>query len=84
MTKEAKMATLDMRQQLYQQIAHLPDDVVAQIADFTLFVMTRRQIKPVYAEWEHTQWETFALQHLFRETDEVSYSLEDAQEIYHP
>jgi hypothetical protein len=72
------------REQLHKQIDALPDDVVEQIADFTLFLMTRRQIKPAYAEWDKNQWQTFALEHFFRETDDVTYSLDDAQEIYHP
>ena len=43
------------REQLHKQIDALPDDVVEQIADFTLFLMTRRQIKPAYAEWDKNQ-----------------------------
>jgi hypothetical protein len=50
----------------------LPDDVVAQIADFTLFVMARKQIAANYAEWSHGQWEYFGLEQLFREDDEVT------------
>jgi len=72
------------REQLHKQIDALPDDVVEQIADFTLFLMTRRQIKPAYAEWDNDQWQTFTLEHFFREADDVTYSLDDAQEIYHP
>lgn len=78
------MTLLDIRQQLHQQIDRLPDEIIEQIADFALFVMTRREIAPAYAEWESSQWQTFALEHFFREADEVQYSLEDAQEIYHP
>lgn len=78
------MATKDIREQLHKQIDRLPDEVVEQIADFTLFVMARRQISPTYADWEHDQWQTFTLEQLFHEDDEVEYALEDAQEIYHP
>ena len=60
------------------------EDVVEQIAGFTLFVMTRRQITPAYVEWDKSQWQDFALMHFFREADDVTYSLDDAQEIYHP
>jgi hypothetical protein len=73
-----------IREQLYRQIESLPDDVVEQIADFTLFVMARRQIAPSYVDWDSHQWQDFALGQLFREDDEVEYSLEDAQEVYHP
>ncbi len=31
------MTTLTIRERLYEQIDNLPDDVVEQIADFTLF-----------------------------------------------
>ena len=78
------MTTMTIREQLYKQIDNLPDDVVEQIADFTLFVMARRQITPGYADWDSNQWQDFALGQLYRDDDEVEYSLEDAQEIYHP
>ena len=76
------MTSLTSREQLYRQIDKLPDDVVQQIADFTLFVMARRQIKRSYADWGSQQWEDFALEQLFRDNDEVEYSLEDAREIF--
>jgi hypothetical protein len=80
------MTTVTIREQLYKQIDSLPDDVVEQIADFTLFVMARRRITPSssYVDWDRSQWQDFALGQLFREDDEVEYSLEDSQEIYHP
>lgn len=78
------MASKNIREQLYKQIERLPDEVVEQIADFTLFVMSRRQISPSYAEWGHTQWQAFTLEQFFQEEDEVEYTMEDAQEIYHP
>ncbi len=71
-----------VRKQLHQQIENAPDDVVQQIADFALFVMTRR--KAQYGDWDDNQWQDFTLEQFFRESDEVEYSLDDAQEIYHP
>jgi hypothetical protein len=78
------MATIDIREQLTKQIESLPDEVVEEIADFTMFVMARRQIKPGYGEWSNKLWQDFALTQFFREDDEVEYSLNDAKEIYHP
>ena len=78
------MATVTIREQLHKQIDNLPDDVVEQIADFTLFVMARRRITPGHVDWDSNQWQDFALGQLYREDDEVEYSLKDAQEIYHP
>ena len=78
------MTTLAIREQLYKQIDNLPDDIVEQIADFTLFVMARRRITPNYRDWNSDQWLDFALGQLYRENDEVEYSLKDAREIYHP
>jgi hypothetical protein len=72
-----------IRKQLCKQIDNLPDDVVEQVADFTLFLMARRQISPSYADWKSDEWQDFALGQLFREDDDVEYSLQDAQEIYH-
>lgn len=78
------MTLMITREQLHKQIDALPDDVVAQIADFTLFVVARRQLMPLYAEWNNSQWQVFTLEQLFREDDDVDYTLEDAQEVYHP
>jgi len=78
------MTTVATRKQLYKQIDRLPDDIVEQIADFTLFVMARRQLASGCADWDSAQWQDLALGQLYREDDEVEYSLEDAQEIYHP
>ncbi len=75
---------MTIREQLYRQLAMLPDDIVEQIADFTLFIMARKQITTNYAEWGHGQWEYFALEQLFREDDEVTYALDEAKEIYQP
>lgn len=77
------MTTITVREQLHKQIDNLPDDIVQQIADFALFVMTRRNISSAYVDWNSDQWQAFVLEQLFREEDEVEYSLEDAQEIYH-
>ncbi|MFQ5399291.1 MAG: hypothetical protein ACE5E7_06790 [Anaerolineae bacterium] len=78
------MTTTSIREKLQKQIEILPDDIVEQIADFTLFVMTRRKITPAYDDWDKNQWQEFALEQFFRDDDEVEYTLKDAQEIYHP
>lgn len=78
------MTTLTMREQLTRQIDSLPDDLVEQIADFALFMMAKRQIAPAYEDWGSNQWQSFALDQLFREEDEVVYYLADAQEVYKP
>jgi hypothetical protein len=78
------MTTVTIREQLHKQIDNLPDDIVQQIADFTLFVMARRKLSSAYVDWNDSQWQDFALGQFFREEDEVEYSLEDAQEVYHP
>jgi hypothetical protein len=57
---------------------------VEEIADFTLIVMARRQIKPDYSEWDDQNWRDLTLEQFFREEDEVEYSLNNAKEIYHP
>lgn len=75
---------MGVRDQLHKQIDNLPDDVVQQVADFTLFVMARRNLTPAYIDWESSEWQEFALQQFFREEDEIEYSLDDAQEVYHP
>ncbi|HFD38617.1 MAG TPA: hypothetical protein ENJ31_02020 [Anaerolineae bacterium] len=69
------MTTVAIREQLHRQIDQLPDDVVEQVADFTLFVMARRRLVPDYADWDDAQWRDFALGQLYREDDEVEYSL---------
>ncbi len=76
------MNTLKIRQQLHQRIDNLPDDALEEIADFTLFIMVKKQMPPLYEEWTAHQWQDFALTQFFREEDDVEYSLADAQEIY--
>lgn len=78
------MASAPIREQLQKQLDTLPDEIVQQIADFTLFVMARRDIKPLYTDWSDNQWQDFSLGQFFREDDEVEYSLNDAKEIYRP
>ena len=78
------MTIAEIREQLHKEIETLPDDVIEQIADFTMFVMARRKIVPSYDDWQGTLWQDFILQQFFREEDEVEYTLKDAQEIYHP
>ncbi len=71
-----------VRKQLHQQIDTVPDDIVRQIADFALFVVTRQKIQ--YGDWDGHEWQDFSLEQFFREGDDVEYSLDDAQEIYRP
>ncbi len=78
------MAATTFRKQLQKQIEKLPDDIVQQIADYTAFLMARRNITPLYSDWQISQWQNFALEQFFREDDEIEYTLKDAQEIYRP
>lgn len=79
-----RMTTAALREQLRQQVDVLPDEIIVEIADFTAFVLARRQIPLQYAEWHLTQWREFALGQFLRETDDdVEYTLEDAKEVYH-
>ena len=77
------MTTVSVREQLHKYIDSLPDDIVQQISDFVLFVMARRSISSTYVDWNNDQWQEFVLEQFFREEDEVEYTLEDAQEVYH-
>ena len=77
------MSITSVREQLHQQIDKLPDDMVQFIADFIAFVVARRQKTVSYSDWNNEQWQEFALDQFLREDDEVKYSLDDAQEIYH-
>lgn len=73
------MDILQIRKQLHKRIDSLPDDVIAQVADFTLFIMVKNQISPLYEEWEINQWQNFTLEQFFREEDEVEYSISAAK-----
>lgn len=79
------MATATIRELLHRQIDVLPDEVVQQIADFALFVAARRKIGGDYVDWDAEQWEKFAIEQFFRDTDDdVVYTFNDAKEIYRP
>ena len=77
------MTTLSLREQLRLQIESLPDDLLTEVADFTAFILKRRQSTRTYADWNSKDWADFSLAQFFRETDnDVTYSLEDAQEVF--
>jgi len=76
------MNTNLVREQLQEEIKRLPDDIIQQIADFTLFVMARHNVTPLYEDWGKLEWQNFALSQFFREDDNVEYQLADAQEVY--
>lgn len=78
------MKTTSLREQLHRQIDLLPDELVTQIADFALFLASRREAVSTYAEWTEEKWQEFVLGQFFREDDEVSYSIADAKEVYRP
>lgn len=77
------MTTATLRQQMQRQIEFLPDDLVREIADFMAFVLARRESAEKIHDWEEDEWQDFALRSFFRESDEVTYTLNDAQEVYH-
>ncbi len=76
------MTVQTLKEKLNEQINNLPDEIVQQIADYTLFIMARRNIQPLYAEWTKSEWQDFSLSQFFRDDDEVSYSISDAKEVY--
>jgi hypothetical protein len=78
------MTPTSVREQLHNYIDNLPDDMVQQISDFVLFVMERRTNSANYSDWTNDQWQDFVLEQFFQEEDDVEYTLEDAQEVYHP
>ena len=74
--------TKTLREELHDQINHLPDEIVQQIADFSALLMSRRKIEPLYEDWNEKLWQDFSLHHFFAEDDDVEYSLADAKEVY--
>lgn len=75
--------TISARTQLNRQIDELPDDIVAEIADFTAFVLARRRIPTPYLEWTEGQWETLSLGQFLRDSDDdIEYTIDDAEEVY--
>ena len=76
------MAANTIREQLRRQLDLLPDDVVAEIADFAAFILARRQGRLAYTDWTESEWQKFAMGQLLRESDEIEYTLDDALEVY--
>ncbi len=68
---------------MQRQIEFLPDDILREIADFMAFVLARREGAGKLDDWEDSEWQDFALYGFFRESDEVTYTLNDAKEVYH-
>ncbi len=79
------MTSMIFREQLHKQIDELPDDIVQQIANFTLFITAKKKITPSYVDWSDDEWQEFSLAQFFRddEEDEVLYTREDAIKVYH-
>lgn len=78
------MKPIALRDRLHKEIDRLPDEIVEQIADFTLFIMGRHHVAPLYEDWGQDEWQNFALEQFFREEDEVEYTIKDAKEVYRP
>jgi len=78
------MKTDLLRERLHSQIDRLPDDLLEQIADFVLFLLAKRKAAPSYENWDEADWQQFALEQFFREEDDVTYTLAEAREVYHP
>jgi hypothetical protein len=77
------MATNLLREQLQRQLDVLPDDILAEVADFTAFILARRNIPIIYSDWTQREWQSFTLGQFLRESDsDVEYTLEDAEEVY--
>lgn len=77
------MDTTLLREQLSRQLYELPDDIVTEIADFTAFVLTRREMASPYIEWSESQWQALSLSQFLRDADDdVEYTLGDAEEVY--
>jgi len=76
------MTTTTLREQLRRQLDALPDDVLVEIADFAAFVLARRRSTAPYADWSEREWQEFALGQFLRESDDVEYTLADAEEVY--
>jgi len=77
------MATASLCEQLQHQLVILPDELVAEIADFTAFVLARWRNSIKYSDWDQNQWREFVLEQFLRESDDrIEYSLEDAKEVY--
>ncbi|MFN8490047.1 MAG: hypothetical protein U0350_20840 [Caldilineaceae bacterium] len=78
------MTTASLREQLQHQLEVLPDDIIAEIADFTAFILARRRNNIPYSDWKQSEWKEFVLaQFLGESDDDVEYTLEDAKEVYH-
>ena len=76
------MAATAIREQLHRQLDTLPDDLLAEIADFAAFILARRQGTAPYADWSEGEWYKFALGQFLREADDVEYTLADAEEVF--
>jgi hypothetical protein len=78
------MAGDALRDYLHDQIDGLPSDVLAEVVDFTAFVLARRGNGDQYSDWTDQDWQAFALEQLQRNSgdEEVEYSLDDAREVF--
>lgn len=71
--------TTKIREQLHQQIDHLPDEIVQRLADLVALMAAQAGNESLYADWDDETWQEFALSQFFREEDEVEYTLADIE-----
>lgn len=77
------MNTTPVREQLNQQLNELPDDIVAEIADFTAFVLQRRQSRRHILSGAKGSGSRYrSVSSCAATGDDVEYTVEDAEEVY--
>ncbi len=78
---EVQLMTISrLRKQVQQQIESLPEDVLQEVADFMTFLLDRRRHEGEMTSWDEDAWQQMALEQLFREEEDVEYTIEDAVE----
>lgn len=75
---------MTLREKMQIQLSLLPDSLLQEVADFTAFIMARHQIESPYQDWQEDEWSQFALEQFIRESDDVDYTIADAEEVYQP
>jgi hypothetical protein len=75
------MTIAAIREQLHRQLDALPDELLIEIADFAAFVLVRRKGAATYTDWSEAEWRKFALGQFLRESDDVEYTLADAERV---
>lgn len=61
------MTSQPLRDRLHRDIDALPVSILVEVADFTAYLMAKREAAAEVGDWTEDAWHTFAIEQFFRD-----------------